>query len=43
MSDCGFCGLPLADQFGTSEVVWGVTVCEACIELAQICWEPETV
>lgn len=43
MSDCGFCGLPLREQFGSSEIVWGVEVCEACIELAEICWEPETV
>lgn len=40
MSDCGWCGLPLADQFGTSKVVWGVEVCEYCIELAEMCWEP---
>jgi hypothetical protein len=43
MSDCGFCGLPLRDQFGVPAIVWEVLVCEACIELAEICWEPETV
>ena len=43
MSDCGFCGLPLADQFGIPAIVWGVDVCEACIELAEICWEPDSV
>jgi len=43
MSDCGFCGLPLSDQYGTSEIVCEVEVCEACIELAQMCWESETV
>lgn len=43
MSDCGFCGLPLREQFGSPAVVYGVEVCEACIDLASICWEPETV
>ena len=41
--DCGFCGLPLADQFGQSAVVYGTEVCESCVELAEMCWEPETV
>ena len=41
--DCGFCGLPLSDQFGDSAIVWGMEVCEACIELAEIAWEPDEI